>query len=281
MNTQIISFVCLVSVSGLSFAQDDITICHVPATEQFAMLALEDGFYEEHDVPAPYVHKSQSGKIIKIPVEGGDQANVFELKASSTTSNYLFVVHEWWGLNEHIKKEAEKYFNDIGNVNVLAIDLYDGKIADNQQDAGEYMRSVKTERAVAILNAAVKYSGGDARIATIGWCFGGGWSLQTALLAGKQTVGCVIYYGMPEKDIEKLSNLNSDVLGIFASQEQWISPEIVKEFEGNMHKAGKKLTVHSFDANHAFANPSSDSYNGEAAQEANKISLAYLKEKFD
>ncbi len=269
-------------VAMIAAAQDDaeITVCHTPATEQFAMLSLEDGFYEKHDLPADYIHESKSGKMISFPVENGEDGKAFELKASSNSNSYLFVIHEWWGLNEHIKKEAERFYNEIGNVNVLALDLYDGKVATTREDAGKYMRGAQTARLESIIRGAVAYAGENARIATIGWCFGGGWSLQSALLSGEQSIGCVIYYGMPEKDVEKLKTLNSDVLGIFAAQEQWINPQVVKEFEENMEKAGKSVTVHSFEANHGFANPSSQRYNEEAAQEANQLSLDYLKQKF-
>jgi carboxymethylenebutenolidase len=55
--------------------------------------------------------------------------------------------------------------------------------------------------------------GNKAKVFTIGWCFGGGWSLQTALLGGNQVVGCVMYYGMPEADVNKLKTLHCDVIG--------------------------------------------------------------------
>jgi len=274
------SIIILLLAVNFSYAQKD-SECHVPAAEEFAMLSLNKNFNMEHDLPNNYKHFSQDGKMIKFKVPEGEDANAFALKAKTETNNYLFVIHEWWGLNEHIKKEAERLYNALGNVNVLAIDLYDGNVASTREEAGNLMRSVSMERAVAIIKGAFDHAGDNAEVATIGWCFGGGWSLQSALIGGGRIIGCVIYYGMPEKDVEKLKTLNSDVLGIFASREQWISPQVVKEFEENMKNADKQLAVHSFDANHAFANPSSESYNSEAATEANKISLAYLKEKFE
>lgn len=110
----------------------------------------------------------------------------------------------------------------------------------------------------------------------MGWCFGG-WSLQSALIGGKQTVGCVMYYGMPEKDVAKLKMLKSDVLGLFAEQDKSISPEIVAQFEKNMAAAGKKVTVKEYPAVHAFANPSNPNYNKVLAEDAHQRALAYLK----
>jgi len=137
---------------------------------------------------------------------------------------------------------------------------------------------VKTERAIAIINGALSYVGNDAKVTTIGWCFGGGWALQAALLAGKQGAGCVMYYGMPEKDVDKLKALNSDVLGVFATKDQWINKEVVTAFEKDMRAANKKLTVVNYDADHAFANPSNPHYNKEYSEAAHKLALAFIKE---
>jgi len=154
-------------------------------------------------------------------------------------------------------------------------------VAMNRQEASSYMQGVKTERAQAIINGAVAHVGANAKIATVGWCFGGGWSLQSAILGGKQTVGCVMYYGMPEKNTDNLKKLNSSVLGIFASKDGWIGPDVVATFQKNMLKAGKELTVHSFSAQHAFANPSNPQFDKAATQVAMQLTINYLKKCFN
>jgi len=164
-------------------------------------------------------------------------------------------------------------------VNIIDLDLYDGKVTADRTEAAKLMQAVKEERAAAIIKGAIAYAGPKARIATLGWCFGGGWSLQSALLAGKQAVACVMYYGMPEQDVNKLKTLNCDVLGNFGNKDQWISPKVVEGFEANMKAAGKKLTAYEYDANHAFANPSGPSFQSEAATQANARTLAFLKAK--
>ncbi|HTA27613.1 MAG TPA: dienelactone hydrolase family protein, partial [Bacteroidia bacterium] len=111
------------------------------------------------------------------------------------------------------------------------------------------------------------------------WCFGGGYSLQAAILAGKQAAGCVMYYGMPETDMAKLKTLHCEVLGLFANKDKWINPDVVKTFQDNMKKAGKKLTVKSYDADHAFANPSNPHYDGPSTSDANKMALEFINEK--
>lgn len=131
----------------------------------------------------------------------------------------------------------------------------------------------------AIIQGAISYMGDNARIMTLGWCMGGGWSLQAALLAGKQAAACVVYYGMPEKDRQRLKNLNTDVLFIFAKKDGWINQSTISDFETNMKAAGKKLTVLSYDADHAFANPSNPKFDKKSATEAREQVITYLKKR--
>ena len=249
------------------------------ATEAFAMLATDKDFSGGHDAPLPYEFKGE-GKMIEFKTPDGSTGKGFEIKSAKPSNKYLFGIHEWWGLNDYIKKEAATFAAEMPGVNVIAVDLYDGKLATTPEDAGKYMGEVKTERAAAILKGAQLYAGPKAQLASIGWCFGGGWSLQEALLGGKQTVGCVMYYGMPEKDVAKLKTLNTDVLGIFASQDKWINAEVVDQFKKDMASAGKKVTVVSYEADHAFANPSNPKFNKEYAAKAHGQALTYLRGKF-
>jgi carboxymethylenebutenolidase len=260
------------------FAPANPACCRIDAIEQFAAFASDETFVGKHLNPELLAFESANGKDITFKTPDGQTAKAFELKASKKTNHYVLVFHEWWGLNNHIRQEAEKLYNDLG-VNVIAVDLYDGKLATEAAEAGKLMQSLNTERAVAIINGAIAYAGKKAKIYTIGWCLGGGWSLQASLLAGKQANGCIIYYGMPEKDVNRLKTLQTEVLGIFAGQEKWISPEIVKEFDANMKAAGKTLNYKLFDADHAFANPSNPKYNEEAAEEAYAMSLSFLKKQ--
>ncbi|MCW5911429.1 MAG: dienelactone hydrolase family protein [Cyclobacteriaceae bacterium] len=256
---------------------DGITICHTSPTEKFALFAQDNDFNMSHPNPLPYVHKSDVGQMITFKTPDGKTGSGYLLSAKSKTSNWIFVFQEWWGLNDHIKREAEKLYNDLGNVNVLALDMYDGKIATAREDAGKYMGEFKQDRGNAIVKGALEYAGKNAKVGTIGWCFGGGQSMQATLTAGKQAAACVIYYGMPESDVEKLKNLNTDVLNIWPTQDQWINKEVTDKFEANMKAAGKKLTTLQYEADHAFANPSNPKFNQEFTADAYKHTLEFFK----
>ena len=160
---------------------------------------------------------------------------------------------------------------------LAAWDMYDNQVAATREDAQKFMSGVTTERAKNIIKAAYDFAGSSAKIFTIGWCFGGGWSLQASIEGGEQAAGCIMYYGMPEKDVNRLSSLHCDVLGIFASKDGWITPAVVDEFKENMKKAGKKINVYQYDAEHAFANPSNPKYDKTAAEDAYTKVLTFIK----
>ncbi len=240
------------------------------------MLATNEDFSGSHDAPLPYTYAGE-GKAIEFKTPDGQTGKGFEIKSATPSDKYLFVVHEWWGLNDYIKQEAAKFAKDLPGVNVIALDLYDGKVATTADEAGKLMQAVKTDRAQAIIKGGLQYAGPKAQVASIGWCFGGGWSLQTALLAGPQAKASVMYYGMPEKDVAKLKTLNTDVLFIFAKQDQWINQEVVNLFQKDMATAKKGLAVKTYDADHGFANPSNPKYNKSFGDDAHAASVAYLK----
>ena len=270
-------FVFILFVFRSQISAQQMKSCCTSSTATFASFASDKNFTSSHLAPLPFIYQSEKGSVVTFRTEGGEDGRAFEVKAQTDTKNYLFVIHEWWGLNDYIKREAERLQKELGDVNVLALDLYDGKVASTPDEASKYVRDVKEDRARAIIQGAIGYAGPDARIATIGWCFGGGWSMQTTLMAGGQAIACVLYYGMPEMTQSKLNTLHAPVLGIFAKKDEWVSPKVVKEFASAMKQAKKQLTVKSYDAVHAFANPSNPKYDKKSADEANKISLAFLK----
>lgn len=262
------------------FAQAQKSCCAlVSSTDAFAALSAQEAFRLSHENPLPFEYKSEVGKMINFPTADGKVATGFLLKSAKKSNKWLIVYQEWWGLNDYIKKQSEVFYNELEGVNVLALDMYDGKIATNREDAGKYMQEAKEERLNAIIEGMSKYVGNKAQITSVGWCFGGGLSLKSALITGKKSVGCVMYYGMPVKDVAQLKTLNCDVLGLFAGREKWISKEVVADFEKNMKTAAKTLTVKSYDAEHAFANPSNPNFDKEATADAYRLAIDYLKKR--
>lgn len=251
-----------------------IPMCHDPQAE-FAAFANDAAFRAAHTA-SRIVAPTQQGEMVEWPVAGGAAGRGYMVKAGKNKRKYLLLFHEWWGLNDNIKNEAD-YWAETLKMNVLAIDLYDGKLTTNPDEAGKLMQGNDMARSLSIVRGAAAFLGPKANFRTMGWCFGGGWSLKASLLLGKAAKGCVMYYGMPEKDVARLKNLNTNVLFIHASKDKWINDQVVTEFETNMAGAGKKVTVHRYDADHGFANPTGARYNETAAKAARDVVMEYLK----
>ncbi|MEY4920416.1 MAG: hypothetical protein RLZZ431_1598 [Bacteroidota bacterium] len=217
--------------------------------------------------PSPIVVNPENllGKMMSFDAADGKQANAYFIAAKKKSNKYLIVIQEWWGLNENIKMEADKYYTDLGDVNVIAVDMYDGKVAATPDSAMKLMRGADMGRMTAIMQGAIKYAGSKASIYSVGWCFGGMWSLQTAILAG------------PQANMEKLKSIQCDIIGFFGNLDQSPSPTMVNDFEKNMKEAGKNLSVNRYQAGHGFANPSNPSYNAAAKEDAYAKAIAFLK----
>ncbi|MBB6462696.1 dienelactone hydrolase family protein [Flammeovirga kamogawensis] len=260
----------------------EAVLCHadIDAIRSFAAFTNQEDFKKMHSMDRELSTESFKGKRISFDVANGDKGEAYYVPSAKKSSKYLFVFHEWWGLNDYVRNESDRLSKELGDVNVIALDLYDGKVGTTREQAGALMKACDPQRAASIIQGALAFVGKDAKIATIGWCFGGGWSLQAALQLKDQAVGCVMYYGMPVKDVDRLSQLNCDVLGIFGEKDKWINPEVVANFENHMQEAKKTVTVKMYAADHAFANPSSDRYNEKDAKNANTEALKYLKKKF-
>lgn len=246
--------------------------------EGMAKFASDPSFQQAHEDPENLSFKGK-GEMISFSTPDGKQGSAYLLKPKTETNKVLFVIQEWWGLNDHIKQEAERLFGELGDVTVMALDMYDGKVATKKEDAAAYMQAATVERCEAIVKGALAHAGSAARVASIGWCFGGGWSLRASVLAGKQAAGCVMYYGMPLEKAAELALLQADVLGIFAGKDAWITGDVVANFQNLAKATNKKLDIHTFDADHGFANPSNPSYDKANSDKANALALDFLKKK--
>lgn len=193
----------------------------------------------------------------------------------------IIVIHEWWGLNDGVRAMADRLAGE-GYI-VLAVDLYGGKMADTPADARELMLSVVENQEFAESNIRQAYdwlqsTAGAPRIGSLGWCFGGGWSLNTALLFPDDLDAAVIYYGQVIDDEAVLAPLNVPILGLFAADDRGIKVESVQAFAAAMDKLDKNFEVEIFpNVGHAFANPTGNNYNAAAAEIAWIRVLSFLR----
>jgi carboxymethylenebutenolidase len=190
----------------------------------------------------------------------------------------LVLIHEWWGLNDEIKTMAAEFAKE-GYV-ALAADLYAGSVATSPQEAQALMQSVDSEKATDTLVSWVEWLRANpavnGKVATVGWCFGGGWAINAATATPVDAT--VIYYGRLPQSADEVKTVSGPVLGHFGEKDKFINREMVTGFEKAMKEAGKPLTVHWYEADHGFANPTGARYDKQDAQVAWERTRAFLKD---
>jgi len=192
----------------------------------------------------------------------------------------IIVIHEWWGLNDWVKQQGQRYAGQ-GYV-ALAVDLYRGKTGATPDEAHILMRGLPDDRGLRDLEAAFAYlaSRPDVnakKIGSIGWCMGGGWSIKLAEDQPK-LAAFVVNYGSLPTDPAIIGKIQAPMLGNFGAEDKGIPPESVKAFESAMRSAGKNANIKIYDgAGHAFQNPNNkDGYRPGATADADKRIDAFL-----
>ncbi len=213
---------------------------------------------------------------VSLTTIGGRPATAALASPATKPAPSLLLIHEWWGLNDQIKAVAAECANQ--GYTALAVDLYGGRVASNPEDAKQLMQSLEPAAATDTLVSWVDWlrarPEATGAVGTIGWCLGGGWSLNTSIATPVEAT--VIYYGRVEQPAERLARLKGPVLGHFATRDATINRPMVEGFEREMKQAGKSLTVYWYDADHAFANPTGARYDEADAALAWERTLAFL-----
>ena len=176
----------------------------------------------------------------------------------------LIVIQEWWGLNDNIRAMARRFAGE--GYLVLAVDLYEGKVATTPEEATAAMQAAmkQPQRLTDNLRQAQGYlegAGKATKIGVVGWCFGGGWALETALAVPEGIDAAVMYYGRTQTDPKALAALKAPLLGLFGGKDQGIPVDGVRAMEHELVKQGKDATIVVYpEADHAFANPTGSRY---------------------
>ncbi len=192
----------------------------------------------------------------------------------------LIVIHEWWGLNDNVRAATRRLAGE--GYAALAVDLYRGQTAGDATTARALMVAANEspELAEANLRQAFRHLTDELqapKVASIGWCFGGGWSLEAALLLPTELDAAVIYYGRLVTDPDRLASLDMPILGLFGGEDQGIPIEDVRAFESALEALGKDATIIVYEgADHAFANPSGRNFEPEAATQAWQETVRFL-----
>jgi carboxymethylenebutenolidase len=192
----------------------------------------------------------------------------------------LVVVHEWWGLTDWVKEQAQK-LAEQGYI-ALAVDLYKGQVTTDPEVAHELMRGLPQDRAVSDLKAGFAYLATRKdvdrdHIGSIGWCMGGGYALQLAIHE-PHLAACVVNYGALPTDPNDIQQIFTPVLGSFGANDRGITPADVQGFEKTMRGMNRRIDVKIYDgAGHGFENSTNTAgYRPDAAADAWARTLAFL-----
>ena len=213
------------------------------------------------------------GQAIQLTTAEGQPFGGY-LSGDEQNQRAVLILHEWWGVKPHNRLWADK-LAEAGYL-TLVIDLYDGRVTDDAEEAATWMREIDQAQADRKLIAALERLAGDGRrVAVYGCSFGGKEAMQASLLRPDLVAATALAYCRMETDVEKLATLQGPVLAIYAQEERnW--PQKQEEFEAAMAAAGKQTEAVGYDAAHGFTNPSSPRYDAAADEEVWQVLLGFL-----
>jgi carboxymethylenebutenolidase len=220
---------------------------------------------------------AETTTLVKLKTKAGLDVAGALAKPAKMPAPIIVLVHEWWGLNDQIKATANEFASQ--GYLALALDLFQGRVATNPEEARALIQSTQPDAALDTVTSwidwARNHQDGTRKVGIVGWCFGGGWALNGSVAAPVDAT--VIYYGKCDLPAEQLEHLKGPVLGHFGSQDPNIDKPMVARFEAAMHQAGRPYTVYWYDAGHAFANPTGNNFNKADTQRAWARTMDFLR----
>jgi carboxymethylenebutenolidase len=218
------------------------------------------------------------GKMVEFPSNGTKTSAYLAVPPSGKGPGVL-VIQEWWGLVRHIKNVCDRFAAE--GFTALAPDMYHGKTANEPDGAGKLFMALNIAQAEKDLRGAAQYLAGQSstkKLGAVGFCMGGQLALYAATL--NPSIGaCVNFYGIHPNVKPDYSKLSGPVLGLFAEKDGFVTPQVAKETDAAIKKAGKPSEIHIYPGvDHAFFNDERpDAYNKPAADDAWKRTLTFFR----
>ena len=220
-----------------------------------------------------------AGKMVEFPANGTKTSGYLATPASGKGPGVL-VIQEWWGLVRHIKNVCDRFAAE--GFTALAPDMFHGKTADEPDSAGKLFMALNIAQAEKDLKGAAQYLAGQSsstKLGAVGFCMGG----QLALFAAtvNPSIGATVnFYGIHPNVKPDYSKLSGPVLGLFAEKDGFVTPQVAKDVDAAIKKAGKQSEIHIYpNADHAFFNDERpDVYDKAAAQDAWRRTLDFFRQ---
>lgn len=222
------------------------------------------------------------GREIEFQLDGSTARGYLAADGGAGPQPGLILIHEWWGLNEHVK-DLTRRFAEQGYA-VLAPDLYDGSSTKDPEEAGKLMQGLDKTKALEKLDGAVAYLQGlpsvdGENIGVTGFCMGGTYALLLAAHNKSVKASAPFYGDIPADD--ELKNLSAPVLFIGAEKDFWITKEKMDRLDEGLKKYGKEGEVKVYEGvGHAFFNDTRpEAYDKDAAEDAWTRVTGFFAEK--
>jgi len=187
-------------------------------------------------------------------------------------------IQEWWGMNEQIKKMADRLAE--AGYRALVPDLYRGKVAKASDEANHMMANLDFPDAAAQdIRGAVQYlKQSSKKVAVGGFCMGGALTILAGVRVPEMDAGAC-FYGIPAVDAAELKKLKIPLTLHFANNDGWCTPAKVKELEATLKQSQSQFELFRYDAQHAFMNEMRPQvYDAASAKLAWDRTLKFLQE---
>jgi carboxymethylenebutenolidase len=224
--------------------------------------------FEEECMTTRVHYESKSGRSVQ-----GELA----VPAAAGKSSALILVQEWWGLNDNIRAYADRYAAE-GFV-TLAVDLYDGAVTTDREEASHRMNSLDWTAALDHIAGAIHFLANHERstgkVGITGFCMGG--ALTVAAAAALEGLGAAVpFYGIPGSF--DAHGVKAPVLAHVANRDTWATPELMDAAAGAIRAAGGRAELAFYDADHAFMNMARpEVYDPASAGRAWASTVAFLR----
>lgn len=198
----------------------------------------------------------------------GKQAQGYLVVPEKYTSGVI-VIQEWWGLNENIK-DITRRVAELGYV-ALAPDLYNGKVAEEPDEAQKLRMEMQIPKAIKVISAASDYLRNEKKaqkVAVIGFCMGGSLALAAASATDKFDLAIPFYGRVIDETRDNLDKIKIPILGLYGSRDHGIPVEVVHGLKKDLDELGVVNEFHIYEADHAFFNDTRESYDKEASDDA-------------
>ncbi|HET9985807.1 MAG TPA: dienelactone hydrolase family protein [Longimicrobiales bacterium] len=261
MRTATAAAVALFAAACSSTSVRQVTVAGAgttPATPAASEAAMAGAPTKPGELPAAILGTAPPPRGESVAYFPGDPAahGYFVAPKGGGPASGVILIHEWNGLNDRVRQVADALAAE--GYAVLAADVFSGRTGSNPQENIALVRQALGDSAKLIqnLDAAARFlrarPGATGRVATIGWCFGGGVALSYGV-GGEHHEGTAMFYGRLLMDPQVLARMHHPLYGSFAAQDQGIPPDSVRRFVDALRQAGIDNDVHVYDdVGHGF-----------------------------